>query len=110
MPRSLVHILLSLLLLVSQQLALGHAYTHWHDGRTAQAAAGQDGEGKNSKPAVHDLCGQCAASATISFALPPTVRRFAPAEFAYAKPVADAASGVRLLAASAFQPRGPPRA
>jgi hypothetical protein len=111
MPRSLVHLLLSLLLLVSQQLSLSHGYTHWRDGgEPATAQVQRNPGGKPAKPALHDLCGQCAASASIAFALPPTVRRFVPIELAYGTPRAQAERGIRLLAAGPYQPRGPPRA
>ncbi|MCS0581766.1 hypothetical protein NX784_09200 [Massilia pinisoli] len=117
MPRSLVHVLLSLLLLVSQQLSLGHGYTHWAEVDEAlvqQAAAGadeaDDNSGKLPKPALHDLCGQCAASAQIAFALPTTLRRFVPAELAYAAPVVRATPGICLLEACPFQSRAPPQA
>jgi hypothetical protein len=93
MPRSLVHLLLSLLLLVSQQLSLGHGYTHWSEFRETLAQSLEDGQrdGKPLKPGLHDLCGQCAASAQVAFALPPT-------------------AGICLLTECVFQPRGPPRA
>jgi hypothetical protein len=112
MPRSLVHVLLSLLLLVSQQLSLGHAYSHWDadwkDGQTAAQADSRDG--KPSKPVLHDLCGQCASSAQLAFALPATVRHFVPADLAYAAPRLAPTPGICLLAACPFQQRGPPRA
>lgn len=114
MSRSLVHVLLSLLLLVSQQLSLGHGYTHWAevDETLVQqtAAADDDGTGKLPKPGLHDLCGQCAASAQIAFALPSTLRQFVPAELAYAVPAVPATPGICLLAACPFQSRAPPRA
>ena len=114
MSRSLVHVLLSLLLLVTQQLSLGHGYTHWaeiDETLVQQAAAGKDdGSGKLPKPGLHDLCGQCAASAQIAFALPATPRRFVPAELAYATPVIPATPGICLLTACPFQSRGPPQA
>ncbi len=113
MPRSLIHVLLSLLLLVSQQLSLAHGYTHWNEvgERIAQARqAGAPDDGKPAKPALHDLCGQCQASAQIAFALPNTLRRFVPIELAYAVPSLPATPGICLLAACPFQPRGPPRA
>ena len=123
MPRSLVHVLLSLLLLVSQQLSLGHAYSHWNvhwldeqesldrQARTQPGTQADDArDGKPSKPALHEQCGQCASSAQVAFALPATVRRFIPAELAYAAPHLAAAPGICLLAACPFQQRGPPRA
>ncbi|QJE01257.1 hypothetical protein HH212_15445 [Massilia forsythiae] len=114
MPRSLVHVLLSLLLLVSQQLSLGHGYTHWNEVREALAQAGapagEDGGGKPQKPGLHDLCGQCAASAQVAFALPAGIRRFIPAELAYAIPSLPATPGICLLTDCVFQSRAPPLA
>jgi multidrug transporter EmrE-like cation transporter len=111
MSRSLVHVLLSLLLLVSQQLSLGHAYSHWTDVQeslTQQAES--DSAGKPAKPGLHEQCGQCAASAQVAFALPATVRQFIPVELAYAVPSLAATPGTCLLAVCPFQQRGPPRA
>ena len=115
MSRSLVHVLLSLLLLITQQLSLGHGYTHWaeiDEGLVQQAAAtGEDGSGgKLPKPGLHDLCGQCAASAQIAFALPTTPRQFVPAALAYATPATPDTPGICLLAACPFQSRAPPQA
>lgn len=115
MPRSLVHVLLSLLLLVSQQLSLGHGYTHWPEVRDTLAQRVDDNrdgqrDGKPQKPGLHDLCGQCAASAQVAFALPTPIRRFVPAELAHAAPLLPPTPGICLLTECAFQPRGPPRA
>jgi hypothetical protein len=112
MPRSLVHVLLSLLLLVSQQLSLGHAYSHWsaHSDTAQEAAQVNQRDGKPFKPGLHEQCGQCASSAQLAFALPATVRQFVPAELAYAAPRLAATPGICLLAACPFQQRGPPRA
>jgi hypothetical protein len=114
MSRSLVHVLLSLLLLVSQQLSLGHAYSHWNANwnDAQESLVQQDGsrDGKPSKPVLHDQCGQCAFSAQVAFALPPTIRQFVPAELAYAAPRLASTPGICQLAACPFQQRGPPRA
>ena len=115
MSRSLVHVLLSLLLLVSQQLSLGHGYTHWAEGgetlvQQVAADTDDDASGKVPKPGLHDLCGQCAASAQIAFALPTALRQFVPAELAYAAPALPATPGICLLKACPFQSRGPPQA
>ncbi|MGB9109060.1 MAG: hypothetical protein WCC39_10290 [Telluria sp.] len=111
MSRSLVHVLLSLLLLVSQQLSLGHAYSHWNDVQESLVQqSGADAGGKPSKPVLHDQCGQCAASAQVAFALPATVRHFIPADLAYAVPSLTPTPGICLLASCPFQQRGPPLA
>jgi len=110
MSRSLAHVLLSLLLLITQQLSLGHAYTHWAEVRETLAQQLDDGNGggKPQKPGLHDLCGQCAASAQVAFALPTPIRQFVPAELAYAAPALPPTPGICLLTECAFQPRGPP--
>jgi hypothetical protein len=118
MPRSLTHVLLSLLLLLSQQLSLGHAYTHWSEvgeriaqqAETETARADDDGGAKLPKPVLHDLCGQCVAGAQLAFVLPSLPRRFVPAELAYAAPVAPETPGICLLADCPFQSRAPPQA
>jgi hypothetical protein len=118
MSRSLVHVLLSLLLLVTQQLSLGHGYTHWAEadealvqqaGATGEGGEDADGSGKLPKPGLHDLCGQCAASAQIAFALPTTLRQFVPAALAYAAPATPVTPGICLLATCPFQSRAPPQ-
>jgi hypothetical protein len=110
MSRSLVHVFLSLLLLVSQQLSLGHAYSHWNDVRESLSQQAGGDKSKPSKPVLHEQCGQCAASAQVAFALPATVRQFIPAELAYAVPGLAPTPGICLLAACPFQQRGPPLA
>jgi hypothetical protein len=121
MPRSLIHVLLSLLLLVSQQLSLGHGYTHWtevsstfsadsSDSIASQAVPDDDDTTRVPKPVLHDLCGQCAAGAQLAFALPSQPRSFLPAELAYAAPTAPQTPGICLLADCPFQSRAPPRA
>jgi hypothetical protein len=109
MSRSLVHVLLSLLLLVSQQLSLGHAYSHWADVRETLVQQSED-DSRPSKPVLHEQCGQCAASAQVAFALPSAIRQFIPAELAYAVPSLAPTPGICLLASCPFQPRGPPLA
>ena len=115
--KSALHVLLSLLLLITQQLSLGHGYSHWTEATQRIAAsimADQDADadptGKQQKPALHDLCGQCAASAQIAFAVAPTTRRFVAPELAYGAPNIVPSPGICRLTACAFQPRGPPLA
>lgn len=114
MSRSLVHVLLSLLLLITQQMSLQHSLTHWDEGRapTAQQLAelDEDDSGKLPKPALHELCAHCAASAQVAFALPSSFVRFDLPELVLHPLVAAQHTGIRLQAASVVQPRGPPLA
>lgn len=116
MPRSIAHVLLSLLLLVSQQMSFVHGLSHWDDLRQApdpQSLARQvDGGsgGKPAKPALHEVCAQCATGAQLAFALPAMAYVFVPLERVAGALAAPCGAGIRLLVACAFQPRGPPQA
>jgi hypothetical protein len=115
MPRSLVHVLLSLLLLFSQQLAQVHVYSHAGEVREALAQQSvseqvQQGGGKLHKPLLHGLCSHCAAGAQLAFALPVSLYLFLPAELAFALLTAPRTPAVCLLTVCVFQPRGPPQA
>lgn len=119
MPRSIVHLLLSLLLLVSQQLALAHAVSHLDGLRqqgAAQAAAGggahgpqrQDVQGDPDTPALHEFCAECAADAQFDVALPLPEHAFPALQAVAATAAARCSNGVRPRAIRPFQPRGPP--
>lgn len=115
MPRSLVHVLLSLLLLFSQQLAQVHGYTHTDEIREALAQQAvseqlQQPGGKLHKPLLHGLCSHCAAGAQLAFALPASLYLFLPAELSFALLTAPRTPAVCLLTVCVFQPRGPPQA
>jgi len=108
MPRSVLHFLLSLVLLVSQQMALAHGLSHV---RTAprHAATLQAGD-RQDAPALGDFCVQCAADAQLDLALPlPDVRFQLPAHVASAGAV-PGNDGMRAQTWRQYQPRGPPRA
>jgi hypothetical protein len=81
--RNITRVLLSLLLLLSQQMAISHAVTHWAGSRHApaqmQKTAGQmrDG-GISSAFAQHQTCAQCLAFAQIAGAIGSPTRSFAP--------------------------------
>lgn len=71
----MIHLLLSLLLLVSQQLALAHGLSHW-DAARQHAHVGQSGHGHGASdgpdaPALQDFCAECAFDAQLDLALPP---------------------------------------
>ncbi len=66
--RVLVQLLLSLLLLVSQQLALSHVYTHVPGGGPVQLSQDDGGKGSRSAAADH-LCGLCVSGDQLTHAL-----------------------------------------
>ena len=83
MQRRLVHILLSLLLLVTQQMAFAHAMSHW-SGKigavhpvVAQVAAADDND-LSSAVAQDQSCSQCLVFAQMASAIGSTPRQFVP--------------------------------
>lgn len=96
--RNIIRVLLSLLLLLSQQMAMSHAMTHWAGSRDAPAqlhkGAGQHQErGVSSAFAQDQTCEQCLAFAQIAGAVGSPARTF----------VADG-SACCAIGASATQP------
>jgi hypothetical protein len=115
----MVRLLLSLLLLVSQQLAVSHGYTHWANARPilaeqlagADAADSQDGGVGASKSLAPDHgCAICLAAAHFGTALTSPPYRFFALECSYAAIAPALAFTVRLLSFSLYQPRAPPQA
>lgn len=102
-------LLIAYLLLMSQQVALSHGYTHW---APMQKAA--DGEMLASAGAapeatlVDHICLQCVAAAELAFAVSSPLLRFAAPD---SKPVLPAQLFLQLrerLATVVFQSRAPP--
>jgi hypothetical protein len=97
--RTFIRVLLSLLLLVSQQMAISHAMTHWVGSRDGVAqlhkAASQHQEegGISSAFAQDQTCEQCLAFAQIASAVGSPARTF----------IADAAASC-AIGASTTQP------
>lgn len=118
MSRSIVHFLLSLMLLVSQQLALAHGLSHADQLRRQAAITDggahgqqrQDLQGDSDTPALHEFCAECAADAQLDVALPLPDHDCPAARSAAAMVAARCGEGVRPLPVRPFQPRAPPRA
>ncbi len=70
--RQFLHVLLALLLVLSQQLGMAHAVSHWSDfrqGSELQKAADADGNGLSAGLALDHNCSQCAAFASLATAI-----------------------------------------
>lgn len=101
--RQIVYALLSLLLVLSQQLGMAHAISHWSDYRQSgervlQFEAGAE-QGGNAGLALDHNCSQCAAFAQLASALPTQDSAF---------PVV--AYGATFVAAAPAQPQQAPSA
>ncbi len=115
MPRSIVHVLLSLLLLLAQQASILHVATDWGGARGTATAAVTAGEsvaksGKLPGGAAHDACALCMDSAQLAFALPLPALAFTALQLGFDTPAGACDAGIRLLGSCVFQPRGPPQA
>jgi hypothetical protein len=111
--RHFLHVLLAVLLVLSQQLGMAHAVSHWSDFRNggAQQQATDSGDGAVSAGlALDHNCSQCAAFASLASAIHTPSFTF-PA-VGYSAPQAGVAlpqlHGARL--ARAYDSRAPPLA
>jgi hypothetical protein len=108
--RSITHFLLSLLLLVSQQMAMSHVITHCGD-LVATAEPSQAADGALSEAIAKDQsCGHCLTFAQLASAVGDTPRASAPstAGSQAAVPNLDPAFCARTVCA--FHSRAPPSA
>jgi hypothetical protein len=109
--RHILHVLLALLLVLSQQLGMAHAVSHWSDFRQGtqqvQGGDGADG-GLSAGLALDHNCSQCAAFAQLASAIHTPSFTFPSID--YRAPQADSVmpepEGVR--GARAYNPRAPP--
>lgn len=114
MSRSVLHFLLSLILLVSQQMALAHGQSHWGEAHQhAHAVQAGQGLGASDVPdttALQDFCAECTFDAQLDFALPlPSHALPLPASVAIVGPQ-QGVEGVRQVPPQPYQSRAPPRA
>lgn len=99
--RIAIRFMLSLLLLLSQQMALTHAMSHWAGAAHAQQVAGEEDSRLSAAVAQDQSCDQCLALAQIAGAVGSSEFRFV------------AAAGERLGISTAptdgpFSPAHPP--
>jgi hypothetical protein len=108
--RAFNRVLLSLLLLIAQQLSIAHAMVHW-GARVAVATAAQKAcaDGTSSKSvALEQGCDQCLAFAQIASAVGQEPRSFvAPSEETHAVACASVARA-RAHTPCGFRSRAPP--
>lgn len=111
--RNFLHVLLAVLLVLSQQLGMAHAVSHWSDfrrGTEQQRATDVDGNGPSAGLTLDHNCSECAAFASLASAI--HTPRFTFLAVDYSAPQ----SGVAVLqlhgarTARAYDSRAPPRA
>ncbi|MES2153041.1 MAG: hypothetical protein V4508_24955 [Pseudomonadota bacterium] len=108
---SIVRVLLSLLLLMSQQMATSHAMSHLGTARAAAALVrAHTGELDDVAKALaqDQTCNQCLAFAQLAAPLGNTPRMFAPAELVASVRAAAASQPGCARTVCVFQSRAPP--
>jgi hypothetical protein len=115
MRRRIVHVLLSMLLLVSQQMAFAHAMSHWTGklGATRPVAAlvqaQVDNDGDLSSAVAQDRsCFQCLAFAQMASAIGSTPRQFAPLDLQAERVIALVTTERAPRTVCVFHSRAPP--
>lgn len=113
MRRRIVHVLLSLLLLVSQQMAFAHAMSHWTGKLGSTHALAQlvqaDGDRDLSSSVAQDRsCFQCLAFAQMASAIGSTPRQFAPLDLQAERVIALATTERAPRTVCVFHSRAPP--
>jgi len=113
MQRRIVHVLLSLLLLVSQQMAFAHAMSHWTGQRApvhpvaklVQAAGDND---LSSSVAQDGSCSQCLVFAQMACAIGSTPRQFVPLDLQAERAGGFIAAEAAPRTVCVFHSRAPP--
>ena len=110
-----LRVVLSLLLLMSQQMASTHALSHLGTSLARSAAlvqqAGTEDEAARARLLAADpSCDQCLVFAQLAAPLGSSQRLFVPADLATESRFAAATGPACGRALCAFQPRGPPQA
>lgn len=107
--RSIFRVLLSLLLLVSQQMAFAHVVTHWNAQVSASAEVQKD-DGLSKAFAKDQSCGQCLAFAQFASAIGNSPRAFVPPDQASGAVFPGAERAVCARTVCVFDSRAPPAA
>jgi hypothetical protein len=107
----MIRVLLSLLLLVSQQMAFSHVVTHWSGQRGATAGHVARGDGSVSDAFAKDqVCSQCLAFAQIAGAVGNCPRSFAPSMVGSSAIPCTPQHSIAARTVVAFRSRAPPAA
>jgi hypothetical protein len=114
MRRCVNHMLLSLLLLVSQQMAFAHAISHWSgmlgsaNPAALQAEVDSDSAGLASALAQEQSCRQCLAFAAIGGVVGVSARQFLPLDLRTERVQAFAGVEPEPRTVCVFHSRAPP--
>ena len=107
--RSVFRVLLSLVLLLSQQMAMSHALSHWTSQLRGPVAQGAVADSELSSAFAQDRsCAQCLGLAQLASPLPHTLRQFVPPEMGDVLALAAAGHTWRFEQPRPYDSRAPP--
>jgi hypothetical protein len=111
--RNIIRVLLSLLLLLSQQMAISHGMTHWFGPRDAAAQLQptpweHQEAGISSAFAQDETCSHCLAFAQIAGVISTPVCGYATEDAGSCAPAIILSQPGCTRTSCVFQPRGPP--
>jgi hypothetical protein len=109
--QAFVRVLLSLLLLMSQQMAMSHALSHWTASIDGVQQVQLDEEGSLSTALAKDQsCNQCLAFAQLATPVASAACTFVALDADPTYIASSTASALCARTVCVFQPRGPPQA
>lgn len=107
--RSVFRVLLSLVLLLSQQMAMSHALSHWTSQLGGPVAQQTADDSELSSAFAHDRsCAQCLGLAQLTVPLVSSPRQFVAPEMASGHASSAAALAWRVQKTRAYDSRAPP--
>jgi hypothetical protein len=107
----LLRVVMSLLLLFSQQVATAHVISHWTGTAGTITLEQQDSDAEKSRALAQDhSCNKCLALAQFAAPLPSSLATFAPPETASLPVDGAVIAATHARTILAFHSRGPPQA
>jgi len=107
--RPLCRVLLSLVLLLAQQMAFSHALSHWTSQTAGPSAQQAVGDAELAGAFAQDRsCAQCLGLAELATPLPHSPRAYAPPESSEVLGLETAPAGRHARSARLFDSRAPP--
>ncbi len=107
--RPFCRVLLSLVLLLAQQMAISHALSHWTSQLAGPVAQQAVGDAELSSAFAQDRsCAQCLGLAELASPLPPSSRAYAPPESTDILALDAVAAGRLAQSERLFDSRAPP--
>ncbi|MTV36088.1 hypothetical protein [Duganella radicis] len=107
----IVHVLLALLLLLTQQIGITHVYTHWSGAEQQNVQLTDEDQAEHRKRvAVHKVCAECVSVAQMAAAITSSPLTLAVSTLSTGPVVIEATLPACERTTCVFQSRAPPLA